>query len=318
MEKKAIRDAYGEVLVELGAENNDIVVLDADASVSTRSEMFGRKYPERLYNVGIAEQNMIGIAAGLALAGKIPFVNTFSFLLTMRALDQVRTSIAYPGLNVRIAAGYGGLSDSYDGPTHHALCDVNIMRGLPNMKVIVTADAPSTKVIVRESIKWSGPVFIRLSRAEVPVIFDDNYTFELGKGNLLQEGEDVSIIANGIMVAKVLAAAERLQEEGISAEVIEMASVKPLDEDIIIRTAQKTKAIISCEEHSVIGGLGSAVAEVMARKAIGKPLVMIGIQDIFTETGDYQQLLNKYGLSTENIIDKTRQVLEIKTPFYKK
>jgi len=312
MEKKAIRDAYGEVLVELGAENNDLVVLDADVSVSTKSEMFGKKYPGRLYNVGIAEQNMVGIAAGLALAGKIPFVNTFSFLLTMRALDQVRTSIAYPGLNVRIAAGYGGLSDSYDGPTHHALCDINIMRGLPNMKVIVTADAPSTKVIVRESLKWSGPIFIRLSRAEVPVIFDNNYIFKLGKGNLLQTGEDVSIIANGIMVARALAAAEELEKEGISVEVIEMASVKPLDEELIINTAQKTKVVITCEEHSIIGGLGSAVAEVMAGKAIGKPLVMVGIHDRFTETGDYQQLLNKYGLSTENIINTTRQVLGIR------
>ena len=306
---EAIRDAYGEILIDLGAINKNVVVLDADVSCSTRSKKFADKYPERFYNVGVAEQNMVGIAAGMALAGKIPFVNTFSFLLTMRALDQIRTSIAYPNLNVRLVGGYGGLSDSYDGPTHHSICDVSIMRTLPNMKVIVTADAPSTKVVVRESLNWDGPVFLRLSRAEVPVIFDDSYSFELGKGKLIKKGKDISLIANGIMVSKALEAAEKLEKDGIDIEVIEMASVKPLDELVIIETAKKTKALITVEEHNIIGGLGSAVAEVMAKNAIDKPLVVIGINDRFTESGDFHQLLNKYGLSSENIIAKAKRLI---------
>lgn len=309
--KEAIRDAYGEVLLELGAMHQEINVLDADVAGSTRSIKFAEKYPDRFFNVGVAEQNMVGIAAGMALAGKTPFVNTFSFLLTMRALDQIRTSIAYPNLNVRISGAYGGLSDSYDGPTHHALCDVSIMRTLPNMKVIVTSDAPSTKVIVRESLKWNGPVFLRLSRAEVPVIFDDNYTFELGKGKYLREGNDVSIIANGVMVSKALEAVKELEKEGLDIELIEMASIKPLDAKMIIDTATKTKAVITVEEHNVIGGLGSAVAEVLAKNAIGKPLTVIGVNDCFTESGDYEQLLAKYGLSSENIIRNVKSVLKI-------
>jgi len=308
---EAIRDAYGYALLELGSINKDVVVLDADVSCSTKSIKFAAKYPERFYNVGVAEQNMVGIAAGMDLAGKIPFVNTFSFLLTMRALDQVRTSIAYPNLNVRISGGYGGLSDSYDGPTHHAICDVSIMRTLPNMKVVVTADAPSTRAIVKESVKWNGPVFLRLSRAEVPVIFDDNYNFELGIGKLLRKGKDISLIANGVMVARALEAVERLEKEGIEIELIEMASIKPIDEKMIIDTATKTRATISVEEHSIIGGLGSAVAEVMAKNAIGKPLAIIGINDQFTESGDYHQLLTKYGLSSENIVITTKRLLGI-------
>lgn len=299
---EAIRDAYGDILCELGDEKKEINVLDADVSCSTKSIKFANKYPDRFYNVGVAEQNMVGIAAGMALAGKMPFVNTFSFLLSMRALEQIRTSIAYPNLNVKIAGGYGGLSDSYDGPTHHAICDVGIMRILPNMKVIVPADAPSTKVIVRESLKWNGPVFLRLSRAEVPVIFDDNYFFELGKGKYIRKGKDISIITNGIMVSKSMEAQESLEKQGVDVELIEMASIKPLDEKIIVETAKKTRAVITVEEHNIIGGLGSAVAEVMAKNAIGKPLAIIGINDTFTESGDYKQLLNKYGLSSENII----------------
>lgn len=309
--KKAIRDAYGEILCELGAVNKDIVVLDADVSGSTKSKEFADKYPERFYNVGIAEQNMVGIAAGMSLAGKIPFVNSFSFLLTTRALDQVRTSIAYPNLNVRIIGGYGGLSDSYDGPTHHSICDVGIMRTLPNMKVVVVADAPSTKAIVRESLNWNCPVFLRLSRAEVPIIFNDSYNFKLGKANLIKKGKDISIIANGIMVSKTLEATKMLEKDGIDVEVIEMASVKPLDESAIIDTAKKTKALITVEEHNIIGGLGSAVAEVMAKNAIGKPFAVIGINDRFTESGDYQKLLDKYGLSSANIIAKAKGLLRI-------
>ncbi|MTI59801.1 MAG: transketolase family protein [Firmicutes bacterium] len=309
MEKKMIRDAFGEALVELGAENEDVVVLDADVSGSTRTAKFAAEYPDRFFNVGIAEQNMVSIASGLALGGKIPFVSTFSFLLTSRALDQVRTGIAYPKLNVRIAGGYGGLSDSFDGPTHHSICDVAIMRSLPNMRVVVVADAPSTKAIVKESIKWDGPVFLRLSRAEVPIIFDDNYDFELGKGNLIQEGSDVTIIANGVMVSKALEAVKTLENEGINAELIEMASVKPIDEEMIVKSAKKTKAVITAEEHNVIGGLGSAVAEVLAKNSIGKPLAMVGVEDTFAETGAYEELLAKYGLSVDNIVEKVKDLI---------
>lgn len=309
MEKKAIRNAYGEALVELGKNNKEIVVLDADVCSSTKSCFFGCQYPKRFFNVGVAEQNMAGIAAGLALAGKIPFINTFSFLLSMRALDQVRTSIAYPGLNVRIAGGYGGLSDSYDGPTHHAICDLNIMRGLPNMKVIIPADAPSTKMIVKESLNWEGPVFLRLSRAEVPVIFDENYSFEPGKGNLLNEGTDITIIACGIMLAKAIEATDRLKEKGISVRLIEVASIKPLDKELILESAAKTRAIVTAEEHSIIGGLGTAVAEVLAENQISKPFTRIGINDTFTETGDYDQLLNKYGLSVDHIVNKSLKLI---------
>lgn len=304
-----IRDAFGEALVELGAENEDVVVLDADVSGSTRTAKFAAEYPDRFFNVGIAEQNMVSIASGLALGGKIPFVSTFSFLLTSRALDQVRTGIAYPKLNVRIAGGYGGLSDSFDGPTHHSICDVAIMRSLPNMRVVVVADAPSTKAIVKESIKWDGPVFLRLSRAEVPIIFDDNYDFELGKGNLIQEGSDVTIIANGVMVSKALEAVKTLENEGINAELIEMASVKPIDEEMIVKSAKKTKAVITAEEHNVIGGLGSAVAEVLAKNSIGKPLAMVGVEDTFAETGAYEELLAKYGLSVDNIVEKVKDLI---------
>lgn len=310
MQKKAIRDAYGEVLVELGAVNEDIVVLDADVSGSTKSGMFGAKYPDRFFNVGIAEQNMVGVAAGLALAGKIPFVNTFAFLLSMRSLDQVRSSVAYPELNVRIAGGYGGMSDSYDGPTHHSLSDVAIMRSIPNMKVVVTADAPSTKAIIRESIKWDSPTYIRLSRAEVPVIFDDDYTFNLGKGNLIKEGKDVTLIANGVMVAKAMEAAELLEKEGIDVELIEMASIKPIDEEMIVSSAEKTRAVVTVEEHNIIGGLGGAVAEVLAKNAAGKPLAIVGIEDTFAETGDYEELLSKFGLGTDNIVKRVKETLE--------
>ncbi len=309
MIKKSIRDGFGEALVEIGAENKDIVVLDADVSGSTRTAKFGNKYPERFFNVGIAEQNMVSLASGLALGGKIPFVSTFSFLLVSKALDQVRTGIAYPNLKVRIAGGYGGLSDSYDGPTHHAISDINIMRGIPNMKVVVVADAISAKVITKESLQWDGPVFIRLSRAEVPVIFDHNYSFKLGKGNLITKGKDITIIANGVMVFKAMEAAAKLEEEGISVELIEMASIKPIDKEMIKKSSRKTNAVITVEEHNIIGGLGSAVAEVMATNGINKPLSMIGIEDVFTETGDYENLLKKYGLSIENIINKAKKIM---------
>lgn len=309
MGNKAIRDAFGEILLSLGEKNENIVVLDADVSGSTRTAMFGEKFPGRFYNVGVAEQNMVGIASGLSLNGYIPFISTFSFLLTMRALDQIRTSVAYPNLNVRIAGGYGGLSDSYDGPTHHSISDIAIMRALPNMKVVVTSDAVSTKKIVKNSLDWEGPVFIRLSRAEVPVIYDNNYNFTLGKGKLIEGGDDITIIANGVMVSRIIEAAEILKKDNINAQVIEMASVKPLDEKIIMESVNKTNAIMTVEEHNIIGGLGSAVAKVLAENSVGKPLTVMGIEDTYTESGDYNELLEKYGLDVNQIVDKAKKIL---------
>jgi transketolase len=309
MELISLRDVYGDTLVKLGAENKDIVVLDADLAVSTKSIKFASVYNNRFFDVGIAEQNMVCIAAGLALAGKIPFVNSFSFLLSMRTLDQIRTSIAYPGLKVIFVGASSGLSDSYDGPTHHSLCDISIFRSLPGMKVIVASDGISTKSMLKESLKWEGPVFLRLSRASTPNIHDDNYKFLLGKGEILTFGDDITIITNGIMTHKVLQAQKVLIEMGIQTEIIEMSSVKPLDSKLILESVAKTKAVLTVEEHNIIGGLGSAVAEVLSEAGIGKPHVRIGVNDTFTETGDYEELLRKYGLCLDNIVDNARKLL---------
>ena len=251
-------------------------------------------------------------AAGVALVGKIPFVSTFSSLASLRALEQIRTSIAYPKLNVKIVGGYGGLSDFKDGPTHHSICDLAIIRSIPNMTLIVPADAIETEKAVYAIAQYVGPVYLRLSRAEVPVIFDENYKMEIGKGNLLKDGTDVTLIATGIMVVRVLKAAKVLEkEEKISAKVIEIHTLKPLDVDIIIRAANETGAIVTAEEHSIIGGLAGAVAEVIVEK---KPVPMerVGIKDTFTESGQYNELLEKYGMGIEHIIVAAKKVVKRK------
>jgi len=267
----SIRDAFGRALVKLGEKNEKVVVLDADVSTSTRTAFFKDKFPDRFFNFGVAEGNMMDVAAGLALVGKIPFASTFSSLASLRALEQIRTSIAYPNLNVKIAGGYGGLSDFKDGPTHHSICDLAIIRSIPNMTLIVPADAIETEKAVYAVAQYVGPVYLRLSRAEVPVIFDENYKMEIGKGNLLKDGTDVTLIATGIMVVRVLEAAKVLEkEEKISAKVIEIHTLKPLDVDIIIRAADETGAIVTAEEHSIIGGLAGAVAEVIVEKNLSQ------------------------------------------------
>jgi transketolase len=308
----SIRDAFGRALVKLGEKNEKVVVLDADVSTSTRTAFFQNKFPDRFFNFGVAEGNMMDVAAGLALVGKIPFASTFSSLASLRALEQIRTSIAYPKLNVKIAGGYGGLSDFKDGPTHHSICDLAIIRSIPNMTLIVPADAIETEKAVYTVAQYIGPVYLRLSRAEVPVIFDENYKMEIGKGNLLRDGTDMTFIATGIMVARVLKATKILEkEEKISVRVVEIHTLKPLDVDIVIRAAEETGAIVTAEEHSVIGGLAGAVAEVIAEN---KPIPMerIGIKDTFTESGQYNDLLEKYGMGIKHIIDAAKKVIKRK------
>jgi len=308
----SIRDAFGRALVKLGEKNKKVVVLDADVSTSTRTAFFKDKFPDRFFNFGVAEGNMMDVAAGLALVGKIPFASTFSSLASLRALEQIRTSIAYPSLNVKIAGGYGGLSDFKDGPTHHSICDLAIIRSIPNMTLIMPADAIETEKAVYAISQYVGPVYLRLSRAEVPVIFDKNYKMEIGKGNLLKDGTDVTLIATGIMVFRVLEAAKILEkEEKINAKVIEIHTLKPIDADIIIQAADETGAIVTAEEHSIIGGLAGAVAEVIVEN---KPVPMerVGIKDTFTESGEYNELLEKYGMGIRHIIIAAKRVMKRK------
>jgi len=309
--KIAIRDAFGEALVELGEKNEKVVVLDADVSSSTRTMKFEERFPDRFFNVGVAEANMMNIAAGFATCGFIPFASTFSFLACLRAGEQIRTSIAYPELNVKIAAGYAGLSDSYDGTTHQSVCDIAIARSIPNLTVIVVADAQETKIAVPAIAQYKGPVFFRLSRAEVPVIFDKDHQFEIGKANILREGSDVTLIATGVMVVRVLEAADKLENEGVSAGIVEIHTIKPLDERIVLQAAEETKAIVTAEEHSILGGLGSAVAELLV-KHYPVPLEMVGILDVFAESGGYEELLDKYGMGVTDIVKAVKAVLERK------
>lgn len=304
----ATRDAYGDALKELGDNNQNIVVLDADLSGSTKTSVFAKAHPERFFNVGIAEQNLIGTSAGLAAAGKIPFASTFAMFATGRAWEIIRNSVCYPKLNVKIAATHAGLTVGEDGATHQALEDISLMRSLPNMIVLSPADAVETKQCIIKAAEHNGPVYIRLGRAKVPVIFDESYEFEIGKGTELRGGTDVTIIATGVMTEKALQASEKLLEEGIKARVINICSIKPIDEEIIIKAAKETKGIVTVEEHSVIGGLGSAVAEVVGEHHPTR-VMRIGTLDTFGESGDGFQLLDEYGLSVENIIDKAKAII---------
>ena len=304
----ATRDAYGEALAELGAVNENIVVLEADLSKSTKTCDFKKVYPERFINVGIAEQNMLGIAAGLAAAGKVPFASTFAVFATGRAYDQIRNSIAYPNLNVKIAATHAGLTVGEDGGSHQMLEDIALMRALPNMTVIVPADGIETKQAVQAAAAYEGPVYIRMGRPKVPVLFGDDYKFEIGKGVVLKEGTDVTLIGTGIMVSKAMEAAELLAAEGISAAVVNISTIKPLDVELIIAQAQKTGAVVTCEEHNIIGGLGSAVAEVLVEN-YPVPMARVGAEDKFGESGLPDELLEKYGLTATNIVAKAKAVI---------
>jgi len=311
MKTKQIRQAYGEALVRIGERDERIVVLDSDVANSTKSCLFGKKYPERFFDVGISEANMAGMAAGLATTGKIPFINTFATFMVLRAGDPIRSLIAYSNLNVKIAGAYSGLSDSYDGASHHSLIDIAFMRSLPNMSIISVSDPVETEKSIEACLNIDGPVYIRLSRADVPYIYDSNYNFKFGKGNVLVDGLDLTIIATGYMVHKALKAAKLLKSEGINARVVNIHTIKPIDTELIIKCARETGAIVTVEEHSIYGGLGSSVAEVIVRN-YPVPMEIVGIQDVFCESGDYEQLLNKYGLSVENITAKSKLVLSRK------
>ena len=308
MEKQATREAYGQALEELGAVRQDVVVLDADLSKSTKTSMFQSKYPDRFFNAGIAEQNLMGLAAGFAAAGKVPFASTFAVFATGRAYDQIRNSICYPRLNVKIAATHAGITVGEDGGSHQALEDINLMRGLPNMTVLVPADGPEAKNAVKAAAEYEGPVYIRLGRSGVPTITDADAPFVIGKGRVMREGSDVTLIGCGMMVAKALEAADALAEEGVSAAVIDMSTIKPIDRELIVEWAKKTGAIVTAEEHNVIGGLGSAVAEVLVEEAL-VPMERVGIEDVFGESGTGGELVEKYRLTAEHIVEKARRAM---------
>lgn len=305
----ATREAYGKTLLELGEKYPNLVVLDADLSVSTKTCYFCAKFPDRFFNIGVAEQDMMGIAAGLATTGKIVFASTFAVFATGRAWDQIRVSIAYPRLNVKIVATHGGITTGEDGVTHQATEDLAIMRTMPNMTVIVPSDAIETAKVIREVAGFYGPAYVRLSRPKTPLVNDENYKFEIGKGIILREGRDITLIACGMMVHRALKAAEALKNEGIDARVVNMHTLKPLDKELIVESAKKTKAIVTCEEHTIIGGLGSAVAEVVSENYPVK-VVRVGIRDMFAESGKPEELMVKYGLTSKDIVAAAKNVLK--------
>ena len=303
----ATRAAYGRILETVLYQNPQVVVLDADLGNATKSIAFKKAAPERYFDMGISEQDMMGTAAGLAASGKIPFASTFAVFAAGRAFEQVRNSIAYPKLNVKIAATHAGLTVGEDGGSHQAVEDIALMRSLPNMTVINPADEKEAEEVLKAAVQYYGPVYIRLGRAAVADIHDDHYQFNWGKGEILREGDDVGIIATGIMVEKALAAARILAEEGIRARVINMHTIKPIDRELVLSTARKTGKIVTAEEHSVIGGLGSAVSEVLSQ---GYPVkqAMVGIQDSFGESGTPAELLQKYGLTVEHIVEAAKYI----------
>ncbi len=309
--KKATRDAYGEGLVELGAEYPNLVVLDADLAAATKTGTFKKAYPDRFIDTGIAESNMMSIAAGLATTGKIVFASSFAMFAAGRAFEQVRNSIGYPHLNVKIGATHAGISVGEDGATHQCCEDIALMRTIPGMTILNPADAVETRKALRAAVEMEGPVYLRFGRLAVPVITDENAPFVIGKGQVLREGKDVTIVATGLMVNEALQAAEMLAADGIDARVINMATIKPIDKDILIQAARETGAIVTAEEHNIIGGLGSAVTEVIA-ETVPVPVVRVGVEDTFGQSGPAVELLKLYGLSAENIVAKAKAALALK------
>ncbi len=305
---KATRDAYGETLLQLGKERSDIVVLDADLSGSTKTNKFAKAFPERFFNLGVSEQDMIGTAVGLSLAGKVPFASTFAVFETGRAWDQIRLAVCYSNTNVKLAASHGGITVGEDGASHQALEDIALMRALPNMTVIVPADAAETSLVIRTIVDYKGPVYVRLGRAAIPYVMPDDYKFQIGKAHVFRIGKDVNIIAAGIMVDAALAASRVLSEQGIDTGVINMSTIKPLDQETLLLTAKNSKVIITAEEHSIIGGLGSAVCEFLAENH-PMPVRRIGVKDLFGCSGNPRELLKLYGLTAENIIETTKQAM---------
>ena len=307
-EKIATRASYGKVLVELGKENPNIVVLDADLSGSTQTKKFAEVFPERFYNAGIAEANMMGMAAGLAVSGKTAFASSFAMFAAGRAYEIIRNSIAYTHANVKICATHAGLTVGEDGASHQCLEDLSLMRTIPGMTVLNPADDVSARALIRAAAAYDGPVYVRLGRAAVPVLYEEGKRFEIGKAVRLKEGKDACVIATGIMVDKALQAAEMLDAEGIACRVLDMHTIKPLDQEEVLAAARECGGIVTAEEHSVIGGLGSAVAETVCGGAPCK-VAMIGVQDVFGQSGKPDELLETYGLTAEAIAEAVRKMI---------
>lgn len=310
VQKMATREAYGKALAEFGAKYPDLVVLDADLANATKTNSFQKVYPDRHIDCGIAECNMMGIAAGLSTVGKIPFASTFAMFASGRAYEQVRNSIGYPHLNVKIGATHAGITVGEDGASHQCLEDMALMRAIPGMVVINPSDAVEARAAVQAAIEYVGPVYLRFGRAAVPIINDrEDYKFEIGKGEILREGSDVTIVATGICVSSALEAADKLAADGISAEVINIHTIKPLDTELIVNSAKKTGKVVTAEEHTIIGGLGGAVCEALSEKA-PTPVLRIGINDVFGESGTAAALVAKYGLDGEGIYAKVKEFVK--------
>ena len=307
--KIATRAAYGKALVEFAEKYPNLVVLDADLAMATMTKDFAAAYPERFFDCGIAENNMTGIAAGMATCGLKPFTNTFAIFAAGRSYEQVRNSIGYPHLNVKIGATHAGISVGEDGASHQCLEDLALMRTIPGMVVMCPADDTEARLAMKAAVEHDGPVYIRFGRAPVPVVFGDDYKFEIGKGSILREGKDVSIIANGLCVASALEAADMLAKDGIDAEVVNICTIKPLDEELIVKTASKTGKVVTAEEHNIIGGLGGAVAECLAEKCPTK-MYRIGVRDKFGESGSAGELLHKYMLDGEGVYKQVKAFVE--------
>ena len=309
VKKIATRQAYGEALAELGEKYPNLVVMDADLAASTKTAMFGKKFPERFFDAGIAEANMVSMAAGLASTGKIVFASSFAMFATGRAYEQIRNSVGYPGLNVKIAASHGGISVGEDGATHQCIEDVSLMRNIPGMVVCVPSDYVEAKAAVQAAIDYDGPVYLRLGRSNVPVINErDDYKFELGKGIVLKEGTDVTVIGTGICVDSVMKAEKMLAEDGINAEIINIHTIKPLDEELVVKSAKKTGRIVTVEEHSVIGGLGSAVCDAVCRH-YPVPVMKVGVQDVFGTSASCDVLMEYHRLDAKGVYEQVKEFL---------
>ena len=309
-DKRATREAFGATLVELAAEGrDDIVALDADLAASTTTAKFAAVHPERFFDVGIAEQNMIGTAAGLAAGGKTPFTGSFAVFATGRAYDQIRNSVCYANLSVKVCPTHAGITVGPDGGTHQMIEDIALMRALPNMRVLVPADFNAARAAIRIAAETPGPFYVRLGRATLPAVYADDATFELGRAYVLREGSDVTLAACGVMVERALAAADLLAAGGISAEVVDVMSIKPLDVDTLLASARKTGAVVTCEEHTILGGLGSAVAELLGEHA-PTPMRRVGVRDVFGTSGDPEALMEYFGLTASHVADAARKVLE--------
>jgi transketolase len=311
MTKRATREAYGKALAELGEKHEDIVVLDADLSGSTKTAKFGEKFPERFFNAGIAEGNMMGVAAGLATTGKVVFASTFAVFASQRACEQVRNSICYPNLNVKIGATHAGITVGADGGSHQAIEDVAIMSSMPNMTVVVPGDGVSTEALIKQAYEYEGPVYIRMSRAKVEDVYPEDTFFSIGQSNMLKDGEDATIIVSGYLLNSSIQAAKILEEQGINVRLIDMSTIKPLDVGSVLKAAKETKAIVTVEEHNVIGGLGSAVASFLAEN-YPTPIQMVGLRDVFGQSGEAKELLEEYNLTPNDIVNAVKEVLSRK------